>query len=374
MDSDLTSNEISYEEGEIPHDDSELYTPLVRPHTSVVPNQSEPLVTDSEEENNGKESLSDSDSSEGRYPTKIRKKALPRQDNNQGIKKKSYDIWSRELQTDVLSTSLVDCNVDMTYNRERDIESYNYNLGKHNNLQQGNNSKSSDLKERQRFSGGKRKHNGAYVETSSQNRHSMNEPEEKKEGFSRNILSLTTTVDSLENEIATDIANKLYEEKEDLILRAIKILGKEAVISIFEETQEIESSGGMLIMNGARRRTPGGVFFHLIKTSDDLPREKINEVFSEDKRAYAKNRKKTANEIKKMRAAKFKEALTKDDFPTLLSQTENAIKEFKAKRMAEESSEVINPPPSPATDGKDGNSDVGDRGHPIVYDDEFLLE
>lgn len=69
----------------------------------------------------------------------------------------------------------------------------------------------------------------------------------------------------------------------------------------------------ILFKNGARRRTPGGVFFHLIKTSDDLPREKINEVFSEDKRAYAKNRKKTANEIKKMRAAKFKEALTKGE-------------------------------------------------------------
>lgn len=49
-----------------------------------------------------------------------------------------------------------------------------------------------------------------------------------------------------------------------------------------------------------------------------------------------------------------------DDFPTLLSRTELAIKEFKAKRLAEETSEVINPPPSPATDGRDCSSDGDD--------------
>lgn len=32
------------------------------------------------------------------------------------------------------------------------------------------------------------------------------------------------------------------------------------------ETAEVEQNGGLFIMNGSRRRTPGGVFLNLLKT------------------------------------------------------------------------------------------------------------
>lgn len=45
------------------------------------------------------------------------------------------------------------------------------------------------------------------------------------------------------------------------MLRAVEILGKEMPMEIFKETQRIERDGGMMVMNGIRRRTPGGVFY-----------------------------------------------------------------------------------------------------------------
>ncbi len=47
-------------------------------------------------------------------------------------------------------------------------------------------------------------------------------------------------------------------------LRAIVVaLGDEAAQSLLEETQPVEANGGLLLPDGSRRRTPGGVFFHL---------------------------------------------------------------------------------------------------------------
>jgi hypothetical protein len=47
-------------------------------------------------------------------------------------------------------------------------------------------------------------------------------------------------------------------------LRAIvDALGDDAAQALLAEVQQIEADGGMLLPDGSRRRTPGGVFFHL---------------------------------------------------------------------------------------------------------------
>lgn len=46
-----------------------------------------------------------------------------------------------------------------------------------------------------------------------------------------------------------------------------------------------------MIMNGKRRRTPGGVFLFLLKKSDDVNQESLKYIFQEDKSKSIKGRK-----------------------------------------------------------------------------------
>jgi hypothetical protein len=68
--------------------------------------------------------------------------------------------------------------------------------------------------------------------------------------------------------VARQIADALGEQE----FRTYKIIegivqhcGVDFARALLEQTLEIESGGGMLTLEGDRRRTPGGVFFHLAK-------------------------------------------------------------------------------------------------------------
>lgn len=85
------------------------------------------------------------------------------------------------------------------------------------------------------------------------------------------------------------------------------VLGKEEAIRFFERTRQIEEQGGMLVMNGSRRRTPGGIYLYLVKNDEDIPQPKIKEIFYQDrkentvrkKKLEAHNRKQKTQEMMK---------------------------------------------------------------------------
>lgn len=62
------------------------------------------------------------------------------------------------------------------------------------------------------------------------------------------------------------------------------IIGAQKSIDFYEKTRKIEEEGGMLIMNGSRRRTAGGIYLWLVKNDEHIPQEKIREIFSMDKK------------------------------------------------------------------------------------------
>ena len=64
---------------------------------------------------------------------------------------------------------------------------------------------------------------------------------------------------------AEKLAAALQEPDKALLARVLTMLGQERCAAILAETLTIESQGGMLTKAGHRRRTPGGVFFHLVK-------------------------------------------------------------------------------------------------------------
>ena len=58
------------------------------------------------------------------------------------------------------------------------------------------------------------------------------------------------------------------------IERVIKVLGEERGQALLEQTRQVEAEGGgMLTDDGSQRRTPGGVYFKLVKNQTE-PKER----------------------------------------------------------------------------------------------------
>ncbi len=73
-----------------------------------------------------------------------------------------------------------------------------------------------------------------------------------------------------------EIAAQLGETKRGplgQVGRVVGRLGADHARAVLARTQEIEAAGGLLLPDGSRRRTPGGTFFHLVRTDDSLSRE-----------------------------------------------------------------------------------------------------
>ena len=69
-------------------------------------------------------------------------------------------------------------------------------------------------------------------------------------------------------EAASTIAEQLGESEpmpRQTIERSVKVLGSEGALTFLKRTLEIEVAGGMMLPDGTRRRTPGGVYFYLIR-------------------------------------------------------------------------------------------------------------
>lgn len=62
-----------------------------------------------------------------------------------------------------------------------------------------------------------------------------------------------------------EIAEQLNEPNTELIEKIVNILGMERVSEYLQKTLTIEAEGGMMTAKGDRRRSAGGVFFHLVK-------------------------------------------------------------------------------------------------------------
>jgi hypothetical protein len=68
------------------------------------------------------------------------------------------------------------------------------------------------------------------------------------------------------DEVTVDtLAQALQEPKRALLLKVLRILGQDRCAAILADTLQCEDGGGMLTKDGTCRRTPGGVFFQLVK-------------------------------------------------------------------------------------------------------------
>ncbi|KAK7481309.1 hypothetical protein BaRGS_00027389 [Batillaria attramentaria] len=113
---------------------------------------------------------------------------------------------------------------------------------------------------------------------------------------------VTVTESSSSEEVVYHISSKLHESKVHLIRRVVQEVGRAKALALLRKTDETEAAGGMMTMNGSRRRTPGGVFLQLLKADADVSKEQHDKIFEEEnrwlvdqkrrKRAKARQRKK----------------------------------------------------------------------------------
>jgi hypothetical protein len=85
---------------------------------------------------------------------------------------------------------------------------------------------------------------------------------------------------TLLNEIAQQVARQLNEKNPgavEQIHRLLEVTSEDFVQALLEKTLEIEAKGGMFVTSEteARRRSPGGVFFHLAKENITEEQKKI---------------------------------------------------------------------------------------------------
>lgn len=187
------------EDGEI--DEDEIYIPLERPINNIVKQELPTNFNDKISDNDSEcewSSQSDTDSDgpplQAKKPKFRPKKILPQRPT-----RKKYDIWSSCAQEDVLAETLNTCDVSK-FDRSRDVETYG----------------SYDLRHKIRKNN-KRRHNERKKGTKFSSFKKEDSDEDEVKGSAREIADLVTTVDNTDEEIAKDIANKLCEEKDDLI-------------------------------------------------------------------------------------------------------------------------------------------------------------
>jgi len=328
------------EEGEISDDPSseiiQPYIALERPATSFVPNQFKQqlsqLSDDSLESSSSEESTSDDD-----RPAKRRKKTFSSKRLLHKTAPVKQNPWSSVLLEDHIESELKDISVKRSktlQERTRDVESYDYSLVLHDRLDNDDIDEESEKKIRKKLEALDQNDGGESFAAENDNPPENFEDilkktkvlitnSRKRKMDQRNptrgrrtpvpktpqrVDDLIATVESTDFEIAKEIASKLHEDKIDLILRVVELLGKEMAIQLFESTKEAENDGGIMVANGSRRRTPGGVFLHLLRNHDEIPMEKIRQVFSEEERARekfkrvirAKRRQENATNLKKV--------------------------------------------------------------------------
>jgi hypothetical protein len=78
------------------------------------------------------------------------------------------------------------------------------------------------------------------------------------------------TADEVERTIAEQLGESEPEPLQ-LLHKVVKKLGPEQALAFLKETQEIEAQGGLLLPDASRRRTPGSVFFSLVRTKGPKP-------------------------------------------------------------------------------------------------------
>uniref|UniRef100_A0A1B6LHB4 Phosphorylated adapter RNA export protein n=1 Tax=Graphocephala atropunctata TaxID=36148 RepID=A0A1B6LHB4_9HEMI len=343
------------EDGEIVEECDTSSVPVAFSLSRAISREPETICSEESSNENSDDSDDDSDTQCSK-PKKV-KPQLPLPVKRNEVPNK-YKVWSVAIQEEVLTETLTKCDVE-AMDRERSVESYNYKLVDDTDYSSLNDYHMSvsdcPLIESQcinrysdrRFAMGRKRRHGDIKKRLGHRGDSLQES---------GMANLSVTADDSAEEVAEDIAKKLREHKVDLILNVVLVLGKEKAIALYNETKDVEDNGGMLLMNGERRRTPGGVYLLLLKRDNTITCDASKKIFGIKIKAKRKKTKKKPNkkldEIKETLIREKLLGLNTAAYPSLDSKPSDVPLETESNNLEEGEVEltVTNPPPSPATD------------------------
>jgi phosphorylated adapter RNA export protein len=200
------------------------YDPLPRPTVYGSGAMSMKYSDHSGDENDSVDSDSGDDSDSPGFRAKkpkLKKKCgAGEETTHPSSKQNKYNIWCSELQETSLTEELVNCDVrNKKFDRSRDVESYDYKLAYTVDDQQGNSVDSCGSKSSAFPQGVKRRYRDRGSATLRLGKRPSDGNESERRGSPRSLFELNVTVENTNEEVACDIANKLCEEKEDLICK-----------------------------------------------------------------------------------------------------------------------------------------------------------
>uniref|UniRef100_A0A5F8GFJ2 Phosphorylated adapter RNA export protein n=1 Tax=Monodelphis domestica TaxID=13616 RepID=A0A5F8GFJ2_MONDO len=200
--------------------------------------------------------------------------------------KKINNIWGAVLQEqsqDAVANELCILGMEGNIDKSRQSETYNYLLAK------------KLMRESQQQTGKLDKELDEYIIG---NRLEMNYKGRYE-----------ITEEDPEEKVADEISFRLQEPKKDLIARIVRIIGNKKAIELLMETAEVEQNGGLLIMNGSRRRTPGGVYLNLLKNTPSINEGQIKEIFYLENQKEYENKKAAKKRRVQVLGKKMKQAI-----------------------------------------------------------------
>lgn len=112
----------------------------------------------------------------------------------------------------------------------------------------------------------------------------------------------------------------------------------------------------MLIVNGMRRRTPGGVFLFLLKNCDDISKKQKKDIFLEETRKTIKSRKMSQALQRDLEVEELKKTLRKENELPVLGLRSDSLASSTSQLHLDTHVNLSNPPPSPVTDCNRENS------------------
>ena len=169
-----------------------------------------------------------------------------------------------------------------------------------------------------------------------------------------------------EPRVVEELAHRLREPKLDLLERVVRVLGRGPAIRLLEDTVALERAGGVTTLDGSRRRTPGGVYLHLLKSSPDVSRSQLRQVFLQENADLRRSKKAAQKRRRQLVAKKMKNALNtlnlqedQESRETFASDTHEALASLGEEPEEEEPEEEEPEEPEAVA--------VGTEETPVVY-------